>query len=115
MLFHIIGADEWEIAKAAGEYQPAGLASEGFIHLSRKEQILRPANLLYQGRVDLSLLVIDPSSVHHEVVFEPGSHGETEDFPHLYGPLNVDAVVDVVPFPWNGDGGRFVLPEGLPD
>ena len=112
MLFHIISETDWASAQKAGEYRPAGLESEGFIHLSKRDQVLRPANLLYQGRNDLSLLVIDTEAVAHEVVFEPGSHGETEYFPHLYGPLNLDAVVDIVRFPY-GDG--FALPEGLPD
>ena len=124
-LFHIIAESDWRVAKELGEYRPAGLANEGFIHLSKKNQILRPANLLYRGRTDLALLVIDPSSVTSDVVYEPGSHGETEHFPHLYGPLNLDAVIGVVPFPCNASanareragatGGGFDLPEGLPD
>lgn len=114
MLFHIIGRKGWVAAEAVGEYKPPGLATEGFVHLSKKSQILRPANLLYRGRNDLELLVIDPERLESEVVFEPGSHGESEDFPHLYGPLNIDAVVDVVTFPCLDDGS-FVLPANLPE
>lgn len=112
MLFHIIAKQDWIEAERAGEYRPAGFDVEGFIHLSTNEQILRPANLLYNGRSDLELLVIDPERVDAEVVFEPGSHGESELFPHLYGSLNIDAVVDRVDFPCTADGS-FELPEQL--
>ena len=113
VLFHIIARSDWSTAEDAGVYEPAGLGTEGFIHLSQRGQILRPANLLYAGRDDLVLLVIDPERVEEPVVFEPGSHGESEDFPHLYGSLNVDAVIDVLDFPCEGNGS-FVLPAGLP-
>ncbi len=114
MLFHIIEKQGWVDAQDRGEYHPDGLESEGFIHLSEKRQVLRPANLLYSGRQDLSILVIDPERLTSEVVYEPGSHGESENFPHLYGPLNVDAVISVVDFPCGGDG-TFALPAGLPE
>ncbi len=114
MLFHIISRADWQNAQDAGEYRPAGLAHEGFIHLSQQSQILRPANLLYRGRNDLCLLVIEPELVAAKVVFEPGSHGETEHFPHLYGVLNIDAVIDVIDFPCGPDGS-FELPDTLGD
>jgi len=111
-LFHIIGADQWAAVQAVGWYEPDGFAAEGFVHLSERDQILRPANLLYRGRSDLSLLRIDPARLKAEVVYEPGSHGEAELFPHLYGRLNIDAVDDVIGFPGEPDGS-FVLPAGL--
>ena len=112
VFFHIIGHDAWREAKAAGRYAPDSLATEGFIHLSLKSQITRPANLLYAGRTDLALLVIDGDQLEENVVMEPGSHGEAEHFPHLYGQLPLEAVVDVVDFP-PGPNGQFHLPEGL--
>ena len=114
VLFHIIDIAAWTLAKRAGEYRPDRFEAEGFIHLSKKSQVLRPANLLYQGQENLQLLVIDPDKVTSAIVYEPGSHGEEELFPHLYGPLNVDAVVGLVAFPCEPDGS-FALPDGLPD
>lgn len=114
MLFHIIGSRQWNAVTLEDEYRPERFESEGFIHLSKKDQILRPANLLYQGQQNLLLLVIDPDQLRAEVIYEPGSHGEVELFPHLYGPLNVDAVVDHVQFPCEPDGS-FTLPDGLPE
>lgn len=109
LVYRIIGEQEWATAQSAGEFVPDRFGEEGFVHLSGKDQVLRPANLLYKGRADLSLLVIDVSQLKAELVYEPGSHGETELFPHLYGHLNVDAVIDVIDFPSEPDGS-FQLP-----
>lgn len=111
-LFHIIDKATWSDARQRAQYAPASFEVEGFIHLSRREQILRPANLLYHGRTDLCLLVIDPARLDGEVVMERGSHGEAELFPHLYGRLNIDAVDRVIEFPCNEDGA-FTLPVEL--
>ena len=111
-LFHIVGRDEWSDACKRGRYAPDSFAAERFIHLSQKSQILRPANLLYRDRTDLVLLRIDPSGLRADVVYEPGSHGEDELFPHLYGQLNIDAVTEVIDFPCSPDGG-FVLPAAV--
>ena len=108
-LFHIVDRDAWAEAERLGRYAPDSVAIEGFIHLSELAQVLRPANLLYCGRHDLVLLVIEPGALRADVVYEPGSHGEDEHFPHLYGPLNLDAVVAVVDFPCRADG-HFELP-----
>ena len=111
-LFHIVSADDWSAARRIGVYAPDSLAIEGFVHLSEEHQILRPANLLYRHRTDLWLLVIDQDELGADVVYEPGSHGEDDDFPHLYGPVNLDAVVRTVAFP-PGPDGTFALPANL--
>ena len=54
----------------------------------------------------LLLLVIDPDRVEHEIREEQSGD---ELFPHIYGPLNVDAVVEARPFPPNADG-TFTAP-----
>ena len=108
-LYHIIGRDDWAEAERLGRYAPDGYAIEGFIHLSKGDQLLRPANLLYRARNDLSLLRIDPERLRAELLYEPGSHGEDELFPHLYGALNLDAVIGTIAFPPNPDGS-FDLP-----
>lgn len=108
-LFHIVSRSDWAQAQQLGRYEPSGFAAEGFIHLSKKSQILRPANLLYHGRDDLLLLVIETSMLGSAVVFEPGSHGEDELFPHLYSRLGLDTVIGTVDFPCRQDGS-FELP-----
>lgn len=112
VVFHIISRTAWSDAQAAETYVPERYDEEGFIHLSKRDQILRPANLLYQGHSDLVLLEIESASLAAEVRYEPGSHGEDELFPHLYGPLNLKAVRAVHDFPCEPDGS-FILPSAI--
>jgi uncharacterized protein (DUF952 family) len=67
-----------------------------------------PANRLFAGRVDLVLLYLDPDRLGAPVRWEPGVPSDPAAmlFPHLYGPLRVDAVVDVRPYVLGADG-RF--------
>ena len=65
---------------------------EGFIHLSRPDQILKVANAFYRGLTDAILLWIDPARLNAELRWETV---DADVFPHLYGPLNLEAVVAV--------------------
>jgi uncharacterized protein (DUF952 family) len=113
-LFHLTEASTWEAAKAAGEYRQstrgATLERVGFIHCSLKHQVPKVAGFVYPDADDLVLLTIDPAKLTAEVKFEPGEPGATEEFPHIHGPVPVDAVVNVVPVARDG-AGRLVLPE----
>ena len=93
MLFHIIESTHWATAKEKETYVPDSLETEGFIHLSKKQQVLGTVQRFYQGRSDLVILEIDPNLLQAPLQCEqvPG-HGV---FPHLYGPLNLEAVVKV--------------------
>ncbi len=110
MIVHIAKWDEWEQALSAGVYRGDTLDSEGFIHCSRPDQIIRVANQYYFGRKGRVLLVIDPQRVAAEVRHE--ALEAEEAFPHIYGPLNTDAVVQVLGFE-PGPDGRFEFPAGL--
>ena len=110
-LVHLATRERWEAARASGAYLPAEFASDGFIHCSALHQVLTPANRFYRGRTDLVALVIDAHLVADALVWEPGT-GTDEYFPHLYGALGSDAVLDVVAFPPGADGG-FLLPPDL--
>jgi uncharacterized protein (DUF952 family) len=110
MFLHIITMDEWNEALQAGSLKAPSLETERFIHCSYATQVLTPANERYAGRDDLFLLFIDPEQVTPPVVVED-SYGSGTEFPHIYGPLNVDAVVSIEPFP-RGEGGLFTqVPE----
>jgi uncharacterized protein (DUF952 family) len=107
-IVHICLRKEWAESLKLGEYSAGSLALEGFIHCSRPEQVLRVANHYFPGTVDLVLLWIEVNKLKVELRWEP-SDGEV--FPHLYGPLNLEAVVAVVGFPPDPDGTFRVLPE----
>ena len=112
MIYHFCPASTWERAQREGAYTADTLATEGFIHLSGAEQVHLPANALARGRTDLVLLVVDEDRLPQPAVYEDGGDGML--FPHLYGPLPLDAVVAVQPFPPDADG-FFSLPPGLRD
>lgn len=108
MILHITTREDWESAQALGDYRLDTLMAEGFIHCSTPDQVLGPANELYRGREDLILLVIEPSLLAAELVYED-CYEAGQAFPHIYGPLNLNAVTRVIPFPPLLDG-TFDLP-----
>ncbi|MEQ8764152.1 MAG: DUF952 domain-containing protein [Planctomycetota bacterium] len=92
-IFHITTAAAWEPARVDGHYRGDSLETEGFIHCSKEHQVLEVANRLFGGRTDLIVLVIDPAKTTADIVFE-NLEGGTELYPHHYGPLPAEAVVD---------------------
>jgi uncharacterized protein (DUF952 family) len=100
VFLHLIGPADWQAALAAGAVTPPSLTQVGFVHLSTPEQVHLPAARLFPGRDNVLLLVVDPGRLTDPVRFEPGVPGDPASmrFPHLYGPLPVAAVVDVVPY-----------------
>jgi len=109
VIYHIATAADWAQAQAAGQYTTSTLgrtlAEEGFIHASTAEQVAPVANMFYRGRPDLVLLVLDTGRVRPQIRFEPVP-GFDEPFPHIYGPLNTDAVAATRPLEPDADG-RF--------
>ena len=96
---------DWQ--QRAALYSPHGWRDEGFIHCCTAEQLVRTANKHFPGRRDLVLLTIDTDLLTSLVVWEDTS-GAGEDFPHIYGAVNVSAVVAADPFA-SGDDGTFDL------
>ncbi len=112
LLVHLCSQAAWQAAQQAGGYRPASLETEHFIHLSRPEQILRVANALYRGTPDLILLWLDPIKLTSALRWEAV---EDDTFPHLYGPLNLEAVVGISAFPCDEDGMFHRLPHSAED
>jgi uncharacterized protein (DUF952 family) len=108
-IYHIAPRTSWSAAQKLGAYSADSLASQGFIHCSKIDQVLRVANAIYLGQPGLVLLEIDLTALRPEVRWEPGTDKPDELFPHIYGPLNVEAVVRVLDFPPAPDG-TFRLP-----
>lgn len=100
-IFHLALAREWNEAAAAGEYRLSTLGrsldDEGFIHASRRHQVQGVFDAFYREVTEpLLLLEIDPELVHAPVRLEV-PEGAADAFPHLYGPLRVEAVVAAHP------------------
>jgi uncharacterized protein (DUF952 family) len=112
VILHIASRSDWTAAQAGAAYTADSLHTQGFIHCSTAGQAVRTANAYFPGRRDLVLLVIDPDRLKAEIRWEPGTDLPEQLFPHIYGPLNLDAVVRVLDFP-PGPDGAFVLPASL--
>lgn len=112
MILHIIENEEWFKAKELGTYMPPSLKTEGFIHCSTIEQSIEVANLFFEGYKNLLILCIEPTKLESKYVYEDLIQSG-KLYPHIYGPLNLDAVIKVVEFPVGHSGTFTVLPEEI--
>lgn len=112
IVFHMANKTAWQDAKRRGIYTHPSLESDRFIHFSTNQQLLRIANLFYRGTTDFVLLCIDSDQLLADLVYEAAPGQGDERFPHLYGPLNLDAVVKVIDFQPNEEG-LFTFPAEL--
>ena len=89
-IYHIVWPEAW--AAIDGDlYEHASLAAEGFIHCSFDHQIDGVIERYYSGADSVILLEIDSNKLTSELINEPSTGGEI--YPHIYGPINRDAVV----------------------
>ena len=105
-ILHLVQADVFHSVAYGAAYLPVGFEADGFIHCTREpDMLLRIANSFYKDRPgDFVVLLIDERKVAAPVKYEPPAPvgGRVADtagtilFPHIYGPLNPDAVVDVI-------------------
>lgn len=106
----------WEHAQQVGEYTQSTLTSTledvGFIHCSFPNQTMEIANRRYAHATDALLLFVDVAKVKPPIKYEAALSGREGTFPHVYGPLNVDAVYATVPLERDGDG-VFIAPAQL--
>lgn len=93
MIYHITTLADWQRQATESTYEADSLLPEGFIHMSEKQQVAGVLERYYQGVPNLLLLHIDPARLTAELKYEASTDHEL--FPHLYGPLNKDAVVEV--------------------
>jgi uncharacterized protein (DUF952 family) len=95
IIYHITTSAAWNTAQQQGFYEAPSLKEEGFIHCSQEHQIEGVLQRYYQGQTDLVKLVIDTDRLTSKFVFE-WSPSTEDTFPHVYGVINVEAVIEVV-------------------
>jgi uncharacterized protein (DUF952 family) len=110
VIYHVSTPDEWASAQQSGDYRSSSrdrtLEQEGFIHCSRSDQLVGVLERFYIGAGPLLLLSVDPAgltSPWQDDEIAPGVF-----FPHVYGPINLDAVVAVTPLAALADGSYDV-------
>jgi len=110
-IYHIASRADWSAALQQGEYRVStrgrSLEEEGFIHASTAGQVDGVANAFYADAEDLVVLLIDPERLTAPLKYDPVL-GATEPFPHIYGPLNVDAVTGTAELRRDAEG-RYVF------
>jgi len=115
MIYHIASRRAWREAQQRGDYRVESLEKEGFIHCSTNAQVLPVAEKYYPGQRNLLVLKIDPALLSSDLKWEPPSGGAPppgvpagEPFPHVYGPIHLDAIVQVCDLETGPDGKHSV-------
>jgi uncharacterized protein (DUF952 family) len=106
LIFHITPRQDWE--SGGSSYRGDTLDADGFIHCCGLGQVVTVANRFYGGQLGLVLLAIEVERLQAELRYEAA---DGEEFPHLYGALNRDAVVEMIDFEPSPAG--FKLPPEL--
>lgn len=92
LIYHIVLPEAWENFRGAF-YEAESLASEGFIHCSFDDQIDTVLKRYYGSAGQVFILEIDARKLTSKLVVEPSTNGE--NYPHIYGPINRDAITAV--------------------
>lgn len=96
LLHHLLTPAAWDDARAGGAIAPPSLTTEGFVHCSTADQLDAVVHRHYPHEPELWVAVIDPTRLDGEVRWEESHPGER--YPHVYGPIGLDAVREVRPY-----------------
>ena len=95
-IYHVTSNAEWKAAQEKGFYESTSLKDEGYIHCSLEEQVAGVLERYYAGKTNLVKLIIDTDKLTSQFIYD-WSRSNADTFPHVYGPINLDAVIEVVP------------------
>jgi uncharacterized protein (DUF952 family) len=95
-IFHITTKAEWDAAQRKGFYDTLSLKNEGFIHCSEDRQVSGVLNRYFHDKKDLVKLVVKTEKLKSPFFFDWSTSVE-DTFPHVYGPINLEAVEEIVP------------------
>src|SRR5262245_26812961 len=109
VIYHICRREEWEAAERAGRYLGSSQdKADGFIHFTDATQVKASAAKHRAGQTGLVLLAVAAERLGPALKWEPSRGGAL--FPHLYGPLPLDAVVAAQDLPLGADGAHVFPP-----
>jgi uncharacterized protein (DUF952 family) len=94
MIYHVTTKENWDKALAAGFYEAPSLHTEGFIHNSTAVQVQGVLQRYYAGQTNLVLLHIDETKLTAVLKYELAP-SVNEEFPHIFGVINLDAIVKI--------------------
>mgnify|MGYP006288974759 CR=1 FL=1 len=110
-IVHVLPRSDWKTLREEGEYRPDSLGDQRFVHCSKPGQIVVVADYNHADHDELVLLLLDESEIESPVRYETDGEDGESAFPHVYGPLPLDAVIEV--FSFEQDETGFRLPEKL--
>ena len=90
-IYHILLPEKWETVKHNSTYAAESLENEGFIHCSYDDQLEGVIERYYPDAPEVVILKLDINKLTSKLVSEPSTGGEV--YPHIYGPINLGAVV----------------------
>lgn len=93
-MYHIVTQADWDIALQNGFYRAKSVDIEGFMHCSTSAQVQGVLERYYSSQSNLLKLTIQINLVEPEIKFELAT-SVNELFPHIYGDLNLNAVIGV--------------------
>lgn len=97
MILHVLRKSTWETFKGKSQYEHPSLAQEGFIHFSTPLNFHLVAPNFKDVEDEMVILCVDESMLTHPVKYETAPNS-TEKYPHLFGYLNTDAIMKVLPY-----------------
>jgi uncharacterized protein (DUF952 family) len=99
LIYKICTEKLWEETQRTGLFRGMPIdINDGYVHLSTAEQLSETARKYFAGQTGLVVLTIDSEKLGADLRWEPSSSGSrTGNFPHLYGSLNMDDVLNVEP------------------
>lgn len=101
-IYKICPAPLWRAAEARGLFDGSSIdRQDGFIHFSTAAQAAETAACYFAGEADLLLIAVDADQLGPDLRHEPSRGGDL--FPHLYGTLDLAAVLWVKPLPLGPD------------
>ncbi|MFO0883949.1 MAG: DUF952 domain-containing protein [Pirellulales bacterium] len=104
MIYRLSERADWRAAQTSGLYLSADLGMEGFIHTSTAQQVMGVAFRYYQNRSDLVLIEMEEGPLGETLRWEASTGGEL--FPHVYGPIPLQAVRRISSFPEVSDSSQ---------
>jgi uncharacterized protein (DUF952 family) len=113
IIYKITPRKAWDQAARAGLFLGAPIdIRDGYIHFSDPTQVVETAVKHFAGQKDLMLVVVVCARLGDALKWEPSRGGAL--FPHLYGPLRMDAVLSATPLPLGPDGAHIFPDEVRP-
>lgn len=94
IIYHLVTPKSWAEAQEKGYYEAASLKEEGFIHCCEAGQIKGVIERYYSNVPDLHKLVIDTSKLTSQLIYD-WSPSTQDTFPHIYGPIQLEAVIGI--------------------